>query len=104
MEGLGIDGDVVRDTVSLEGEIDIAAVPGVRERLDALFDAGCTSLVVDLSGVVFIDSSGLGVLISALRRARERGGSVSVVGANEDVARLFGITGLDGLFGMGEPS
>lgn len=88
-------------TVRLAGEVDIASAPALRKEIDTLFVSGCSSLVVDLGDVVFIDSSGLGVLIGALRRAKERGGSVSVVGASDDVARLFSITGLDGLFGIG---
>jgi len=55
-------------------------------------------VIVDLGGVAFIDSSGLGVLVSALRRARERDGSVRIVCTRDNVLKIFRITGLDKVF------
>jgi anti-sigma B factor antagonist len=52
-------------------------------------------VVADLSGVPFIDSSGLGVLIGALRRAREAGGELRVVSGDDAVVKILRITGLD---------
>jgi anti-sigma B factor antagonist len=56
---------------------------------------GCPVVVADLSGVPFIDSSGLGVLIGALRRAREAGGELRVVSGDDAVVKILRITGLD---------
>jgi anti-sigma B factor antagonist len=55
-------------------------------------------LVVDLRNVQFIDSTGLGMLVSVLREAREQGGGVTLLYANREVGRLLQITGLERLF------
>jgi anti-sigma B factor antagonist len=55
-------------------------------------------LVVDLRHVQFIDSTGLGMLVSVLREAREQGGAVALLNANREVGRLLQITGLERLF------
>jgi len=54
---------------------------------------GCNNVIVNLEGVGFIDSSGLGVLVSALRRAREREGAVRIVCTRENILKIFRITG-----------
>jgi anti-sigma B factor antagonist len=55
-------------------------------------------LLVDLRNVQFIDSTGLGMLVSVLREAREQGGGVTLLNANREVSRLLQITGLERLF------
>jgi anti-sigma B factor antagonist len=55
-------------------------------------------LVIDLRNVQFIDSTGLGMLVSVLREAREQGGGVELLNANREVGRLLQITGLERLF------
>jgi anti-sigma B factor antagonist len=55
-------------------------------------------LVIDLRNVQFIDSTGLGMLVSVLREAREQGGGVALLNANREVGRLLQITGLERLF------
>ncbi|NTW28710.1 MAG: STAS domain-containing protein [Coriobacteriia bacterium] len=82
----------------LDGEIDVYTAPQLRERIIAAIEGGCTNVVVDLEGVGFIDSSGLGVLVSALRRAREKDGSVRIVCTRENILKIFRITGLDKVF------
>jgi len=56
------------------------------------------NVIVDLEQVGFIDSSGLGVLVSALRRARERDGAVRIVCRRDNILKIFRITGLDKVF------
>ena len=85
-------------TVELEGEVDVYTAPRLKEELVALIEGGCTHVVVNLEDVAFIDSSGLGVLVSALRRARERDGAVRIVCTRENVLKIFRITGLDKVF------
>jgi anti-sigma B factor antagonist len=85
-------------TVTLEGEVDVYTAPRLKEELVALIQGGCTFLIVDLEKVAFIDSSGLGVLVSALRRARERDGAVRIVCTREGILKIFRITGLDKVF------
>lgn len=61
-------------------------------------DSGCLNVVVDLENLGFIDSSGLGVLVSALRRVKERGGTLRLVCTKESILKIFRITGLDKVF------
>jgi len=83
--------------VHAEGELDVGNAPQLREAVNAALDAQPT-LVVDLSGVTFMDSVTLGVLIGAYNRAREAGGAFAVVCADERVRRIFRLTGLDQVF------
>ena len=85
-------------TVTLAGEVDVYTAPMLKEKLVALVESGCVDVVVDLRDVGFIDSSGLGVLVSALRRARERNGTVRIVCTRESILKIFRITGLDKVF------
>ncbi|WP_433617770.1 STAS domain-containing protein [Dactylosporangium sp. CA-139114] len=83
--------------VRAEGELDVGNAPELRDAITAALDAR-PSLVVDLAAVTFMDSVSLGVLIGAYNRAREAGGGFAVVCADERVARIFRITGLDQVF------
>jgi anti-sigma B factor antagonist len=80
--------------VTLVGEIDFAAVAGLRERLFALAASG-RQVVADLDGVSFIDAAGIGVLAGAARRAAVHGAILHVVCARRQTRRLFRLTGLD---------
>jgi len=84
--------------ITLRGEVDVYTAPKLKERLVESIEGGCANIVVDLDGVSFIDSSGLGVLVSALRRARERDGSVRIVCKRDNILKIFRITGLDKVF------
>jgi anti-sigma B factor antagonist len=85
---------------TLSGEVDIYSSPALRNALAAASAEGLSTIVVDLNGVSFIDSSGLGVLVGALRRAREAGGDLKIVSAQEFVGRIMRITGLDHVFAL----
>ena len=82
----------------MRGEVDVYTAPRLKEKLVEMIESGCVNIVVDLEGVSFIDSSGLGVLVSALRRARERDGAVRIVCTRENILKIFRITGLDKVF------
>jgi anti-sigma B factor antagonist len=69
-------------------------VAGLRERLSGLADSG-QPLIVDLNRVTFIDSTGLGVLVSAARRAAARGGSLHAVCSRPQTRKLLWLTGVD---------
>lgn len=84
--------------VGLEGEIDVYTAPRLKEELVSVVESGCANVVVDMESVGFIDSSGLGVLVSALRRARERDGVVRIVCTRDNILKIFRITGLDKVF------
>lgn len=64
------------------GELDIATVNRLREAVVDTISAGHADIVVDLAGVTFIDSSGLGVLVGAMKRCAHAGGRLMVVGAD----------------------
>jgi anti-sigma B factor antagonist len=81
--------------VSVFGEVDVATAPELKERLTGLVNEGRVKLVLDLSGVDFLDSTGLGMIVSALKRARTHGGDLSIVCTESRITRLFEITGLD---------
>jgi anti-sigma B factor antagonist len=81
--------------VAVAGEVDIATVTRLRERLFELAASGRT-LVVDLDQVSFIDSAGLAALVGAARRAAAHGASLQVVCAQPRTRQLFRRTGLDG--------
>lgn len=86
--------------VHVAGEVDIYTSPSLRTALVGAIGDGCDLVIVDLEKVGFIDSSGLGVLVGALRRAREVGGDLRVVSSQENVAKIFRITGLDRVFSV----
>jgi anti-sigma B factor antagonist len=81
--------------VSARGEVDVFTAPGLDTELDSLIAAGNSRLVVDLSDVAFLDSTGLGVLVKALKHAREAGGWLHLVVASDRIRKIFEITGLD---------
>jgi len=85
-------------TVDLVGEIDVYSAPRLKEELVTAIEGGCANVIVNMERVGFIDSSGLGVLVSALRRARERDGVVRIVCTRDNILKIFRITGLDKVF------
>jgi len=85
-------------TLILEGEVDVYTAPKLKEQLVSAIEDGCVNVIVDMNAVSFIDSSGLGVLVSALRRARERDGAVRIVCDRDNILKIFRITGLDKVF------
>jgi anti-sigma B factor antagonist len=86
--------------VRVVGEVDVHTSPSLKAALAAATGDGCMVTIADLSEVPFIDSSGLGVLIGALRRAREAGGDLRLVSADEAVIKILRITGLDRVFSL----
>lgn len=84
--------------VSAVGEIDVATAPPLRDRLQALTSSGRSTVVVDLLGVTFLDSTALGVLVGALKRCRESGGDLPLVITEPRILKVFEITGLTDVF------
>lgn len=87
-----------RGVISVVGEVDVYTAPRLRERLSDLVSSGQRHLVVDLSGVDFLDSTGLGVLVGGLNQVRTHGGSLTLVCNTERILKVFRITGLTGVF------
>jgi anti-sigma B factor antagonist len=82
------------------GEIDSSSAPALRDRLEAVLDAGATAVTVDLDRVTFLDSAGLCVLAAAHRRAVRDGVRLRVVSSSRAVIRPMQITGLYDLLGV----
>ena len=84
--------------VRVRGDLDLSTSPQLGETLGRAI-AGGNSVVLDLSGVTFIDSTGINTLISALRASETNGGALALSPDLPDqVSRVFEITGLDGVF------
>jgi anti-sigma B factor antagonist len=83
--------------ILLEGEADAFTAPVARDALAKSLRADAKVIVVDLTGVTFIDSTMLGIFIDATKRLRARGGAFGIACANEHIRKVFRITGLDGL-------
>lgn len=84
--------------LSLTGEVDVYTAPALRERLLEANETACGVVIVDMTAVEFIDSSGLGVLVSGLKRVRERGAEMKIITERESILKIFQITGLDRVF------
>ena len=82
--------------IAVRGEVDVATAPDLLRRLDESIDAHPgVPIVVDFRGVTFVDSTGLGVLVAAERRARTNGGRLDVVNVTPAVRMVLEVTGLD---------
>lgn len=81
--------------VKIKGELDAYTAPQLKAELVPIAEKKSVQLILDLSNVAYIDSTGLGVLVGTLKLTRKNGGSMQVVGLNERVMRLFKITGLN---------
>jgi anti-sigma B factor antagonist len=81
--------------VELRGELDVSNAACLRERLLGILGNQAPSLILDLPALIFIDSTGLSVLVVAERRAHELGGTLCLAGPQKIVARVLHITSLD---------
>ena len=86
------------DILPLEGEIDLHVSPRVERAIASMIKKRPAQVVVDLSGVTFIDSSGLAVLIRAMQDVQKYGGKLSLCGINSDVRSIFEMARLDQVF------
>ena len=85
--------------VTVHGELDLETAPELRRALiETIDERPGRPLVVDLEGVDFIDSAGLGVLVGGLKRARDRQGDVQLVATGQNVIRVLELTGLTRAF------
>lgn len=88
--------------VLVRGELDLATVPVLRERLDTIDEASATPspLVVDLSGVTFIGSAGLALLVDLHNKCKERDIPLAIVATGSVVPRAIQVTALDQVFAV----
>ncbi len=76
-----------------EGDLDVYTVGSLRDAIGSMIDDSTPHVVVDLDGVPFMDSSGLGALMGGVRRLREAGGDLAIACTREQHLKLFTITG-----------
>ncbi|MGD0561130.1 MAG: STAS domain-containing protein [Streptosporangiaceae bacterium] len=88
--------------IEVSGEIDVYTAPRLREKIIALVDAGKYQLIIDMEGVEFLDSTGLGVLVGGLKRVRQHDGGIDLVCTQGRILRIFRITGLSRVFDIYE--
>ena len=86
------------NVLPLDGEIDLHVSPRIATSLRAIIDQKPSRLVVDLSGVSYIDSSGLAVLIEGMQNVEAYGGKFVLAGLQENVRPIFEIARLDQVF------
>jgi anti-sigma B factor antagonist len=82
-------------TLRLDGRLNLVAAPRLRAAVDDVVQSGATRVVLDLSAVTFMDSSGLGALIAGLKVTRQAGGDLRIAGVTEQVASVLRLTNLD---------
>ena len=89
------DGVVV---VAVEGQLIVGNRQELKNLVHEALERGGRKFVIDCSHTGYIDSSGLGALVSMSRKVRESGGEMRIAGLNEDLRSLFELTKLDTLF------
>jgi anti-sigma B factor antagonist len=88
--------------LTCEGRMDAQVSGLLKDRIQELLDKGTTQLVVDMEGLEFLDSSGLGALVSCLRRIKEKKGEIKLAGLRPEVRSIFEITRVSRLFDICE--
>jgi anti-sigma B factor antagonist len=84
--------------VSISGEVDIYTSQELKNKLYSAIDSSCLDLRIDCSGLNYIDSTGLGVFVGALKKARQHERYIYLANLKDNIKKLFLITGLDKLF------
>ncbi len=84
--------------VAISGRLNGASAPELKRRIKQIVEAGRSRLILDMSGVVFIDSSGLSALISGLKYAREAKGFFRLAGLRDQPASVIKLMMLDRVF------
>jgi anti-sigma B factor antagonist len=90
--------DADTHVIELGGEIDLYTAPEFKERMVQVIEEGKKQVIVDLSKATFIDSTTLGVLVGGVKRLRPAGGTLALVCSDQNIVKIFEITGLDRVF------
>lgn len=84
------------------GILDSTQAPDLRKAIDLAIDDGAKIILIDLKDVTFVDSSGLGALVVALKAVRAHNGKLYICSINEQVRILFELTSMDQVFNVFE--
>jgi anti-sigma B factor antagonist len=87
-----------KTVVTVGGEIDVYTAPKLRDKITELVAAGVYDIVIDMGGVEFLDSTGLGVLVGGLKKVRAHDGTLQLVCSQDRLLKIFRITGLAKVF------
>ncbi len=85
-------------TVEISGEVDIHTSGSLKDTLNSLLNEKETDLKINCEKLIYIDSTGLGVLIGVLKRVKKNENNVYIIGAQNNISKLMNITGLDKIF------
>jgi len=91
-----------KSILSLSGEIDAYTAPELKEAILPLTSKSGNQVEIDLKDVNYMDSTGLGVFVSALKSSKENNSTLQLVHLKDRVQRLFKITGLDGIIDIND--
>ncbi len=94
------DSDVV--IVDVEGQLIVGNRQELKQKILDALEAGDRKFLIDFTRTGYIDSSGLGVLVSLSKKIRDEGGELRLAGLNEDLRTLFELTKLDTLFAISD--
>lgn len=89
-----------RTVLEVGGEVDVYTAPKLREKLVELVGEGHYQIIVDMTKVEFLDSTGLGVLVGALKRVRSNDGDLYLVCTQPRIRKVFEVTGLTKVFSL----
>jgi anti-sigma B factor antagonist len=88
--------DIVK--IHIKGEIDILSSQELKKKLYDLIDSVEVDIEVDFNELDYIDSTGLGIFIGALKRIKQKNRNIYIINLKDNIKKLFLITGLDKLF------
>jgi anti-sigma B factor antagonist len=86
--------------IKISGEVDIFTAPDFKSAINDAISSGAKDLVIDMTDVGYMDSSGFGALLSATKRLRPNGGRINLARCGEAIERMLKITRLDSIFGV----
>ncbi|MCW2823402.1 MAG: anti-anti-sigma factor [Aeromicrobium sp.] len=84
--------------IAISGEIDLQTAPALRDLVDEMLAKGRTSIVLDMTGVTFLDSSGLGALLGIRREVQSAGGTLALTDLQAPVRKILAITRMESAF------
>ncbi|RMH40658.1 MAG: anti-sigma factor antagonist [Deltaproteobacteria bacterium] len=86
--------------VSISGTLDALTAPDVRKEIPSIVETGKHRVIVDLSGLTLIDSSGVAAIVSLYKQVRARGGEFKVVGVRDQPLAIFKLLRMDRVFSL----
>ena len=86
--------------LSVGGDLDVVGAPDLRQAVVSAVADGCRLLILDISELDFVDSFGLGAVVGALKRLRQRGGELALVCPSRRIRRVFEICDLDRIMAL----